>query len=165
MSFFSAIFGTFITDPEGEGRRGNSLVWPCIGQLSKQLKNEWMNGAQLRFGTARMWLRLLPRQRSPFRPRSSLPATPWHNQHRLLENDFGFYAYGVILTGLWGSIQGDIIFTKNSNARFRVITGANNKKSAPKSCQEHPIRFRVIGCKLFRVCPSNGPEPSLSIFK
>ena len=50
MSFFSAIFGTFITDPEGEGRRGNSLAWPCIEQLSKQLKNEWMNGAQLRLG-------------------------------------------------------------------------------------------------------------------
>ena len=43
------------------------------------------------------------------------------------------------MTGFWGSIQGDILFNKNSNARFRVITGTNAKKFAQKYCQERPI--------------------------
>ena len=51
--------------------------------------------------------------------------------------------YRALLTVYWGSIQGDIIFSKNSNARFRVITGANAKKFAPKSCQERPIQRKT----------------------
>ena len=47
--------------------------------------------------------------------------------------------YRALLTGFTGSIQGDILFTKNINARFRVITGTNSKTFVPESCQERPI--------------------------
>ena len=43
------------------------------------------------------------------------------------------------MTGFTGSIHGDILFTKNINARFRVITGTNSKTFVPESCQERPI--------------------------
>ena len=49
--------------------------------------------------------------------------------------------YRALLTGFTGSIQGDILFTKNINARFRVITGTNSKTFVPESCQERPIVF------------------------
>ena len=48
---------------------------------------------------------------------------------RYFKEKLNFQIFRAILTGVWGLIQGDILFTKNINVRYRVI-GTNCKKSA-----------------------------------